>query len=224
MPPETRRIHNTERLLSYTFQSHKLTCFICLAFQSTSVWTEVLPFILSPLWNLPRCGPVRQYGCTAATYGRCHAQVIRPNYEDICATLIKRPVVLPLSLLSLFLFQSLFIVQTLMISPARQHDVCPCTVAASRLYSSHCGHTFPFGCGQLIWLHLHQEQQKTECCDTFPVPSHSVLKWFWRCLILFYQIFTFVLSSMKNHSIWIFDHRSQTDCLSGFEQRSSLFS
>lgn len=138
MPPETRRIHNTERLLSCTFQSHKLTCFVCLAFQSTSASTEVLSLTVSPLWNLQHCGPVRQYGSMAATYGRCHAQVIRPNYEDICATLIKRPVVLPLSLLSHFLFPSLFKFRrrwshllcsmTSALAPRQQADCTPHTV------------------------------------------------------------------------------------------------
>lgn len=186
MPPETRSIRNTDRLLSYTFQSHKLTYLVSLVFQSTSASKGFLSLL--SLWKMLHCVPERQYGCTATTYGQCHTQVIRPNYEDICATLIKRPVVLTQAS-SLVPSSAPVWVQMLMISPALQPHVCPCTVAASRLYSSHCSHTLPFRCWRLIWFHLHQEQLKLSAMTLFPVPWLQCVKHssecVWYCLIGF---------------------------------------
>lgn len=130
MPPESRRIHNTDQLLSCTFQS--LSCLPILH-------SYPPPFHLSsfsPL-SLPCgiCHTVGQSGRMAARpvpYGRCHAQVIRPNYEDICATLINEPVVFPLNLFSPSLLCPR-LSSTCGLSPAPQPDVCPCTVAANRL-------------------------------------------------------------------------------------------
>lgn len=132
MPPESRSIHNTDRLLSDTFQSQKPSCFSILHSHQPPL---SLGFS-SPL-PLPRgtCCTVGQSGSMAARplpYGRCHAQVIRPHYEDICATLINEPVVLPLNLFSPSL-SCPCLSSGCGLSPAPQPDVCPCTVAATRL-------------------------------------------------------------------------------------------
>ena len=99
MPQERRSTHNTHRLPSYTFQPRKLPCFFHFAFLATS---PLSGFLFPPL-SIPcgACCTVGQSGSMAVRafpYGRCHAQVIRPHYEDIRATLINGPDVLPLNL------------------------------------------------------------------------------------------------------------------------------
>lgn len=82
MPLESRCTHNTEWLLSHT---HTHSPRNCPAFQFCIL--ICLPSGVAPLPLASQ--PVWLHGC-------CHARVIRPYYEDICATLINEPVVLPL--------------------------------------------------------------------------------------------------------------------------------
>lgn len=88
----TRELHNTDRLPSHTFQSKQLSCISILCSNQlppASVWLPLFPACVVL---------VRPSGSTAARLlpcSRCHAQVIRPHYEDICAALINTPIVLP---------------------------------------------------------------------------------------------------------------------------------
>lgn len=95
----TRELNNTDRLPSYTFQSEKPTFPFCILINLPSILVSLLLFLSCVVLMRPS-------GCMAARplpYSHCHAQVIRPHNEDICATLINAPVVLPSNLFSTFL-------------------------------------------------------------------------------------------------------------------------
>lgn len=132
MPPENRCIQNTDRLLSYAFQSQKLSRLSVLHFYQPPL---CLSFLFSPSLLCSTCSAMGPSGSMAARplpYSLCHAQVIRPHYEDICATLINEPVVLPLNLFSPSL-SCPCLSSGCGLPPALPPDVCPCTVAATRL-------------------------------------------------------------------------------------------
>lgn len=154
MPPESRRIHYTERLLSDTFHSPKLS----LHFSILHSYQAALSLLSFPHRAAPQ-GPPGSLAARPSPYRGCHAQVIRPHYEDICATLINEPVVLPLSTSPLLPLSCPCLSSGCGLPPAPQPDVCPCTVATTRLQTSHGGRALAAECWQLIWLHLHQEQR-----------------------------------------------------------------
>lgn len=69
------------------------------AFLSTSPLSWFIPALSLPCGTSSAVGQSGSMVAWPLPYSRCHARVIRPHHEDICATLINKPVVLPLNLL-----------------------------------------------------------------------------------------------------------------------------
>lgn len=119
-PASVKHISVTETPLLFHF-----------AFLSTSP-----PFLSPSFFPSGTCCTVGQSGSIATRplpYGRCHGQVIRPHYEDICGTLINKSVVLPLNLFSPSL-SCPCLSSGCGLSPHSPYpDVCPCTIVATRL-------------------------------------------------------------------------------------------
>lgn len=164
-------LHNTEQLLSCILQFRISPILSVQHSHSPSLPLDFYALLSLPHGTYYTVGQLSSMVVWSPPYGRCHAQMIRPNYEDICAALINVLVGQPLVLFSLFL--SVFLVQFCTdASPVLQPGIHPCTVAVTILFSSQYG---PAVCSQVLMVNVTLPSSiatVNQRSDTFSEPCY----------------------------------------------------